>query len=369
MSEPVRVLNVDWSMTFGGGESFIMNVYRNIDRSKVQFDFILHSKNIGYYDDEIRKLGGKIYYIDEYKLFNHLSYVNQWKNFFKEHKEFKIIHGHMTGTASIYLNIAKKFGLKTIAHSHLTSSNGIITGKIKDMMRKNIRYVSDYMFACSMEAGIFLFGKENIGKFKVIKNAINSQDYIFDSIKRNEYRDSFHLNDKFTIGHVARFLPVKNYEFILNLFNHIHKINNNTILMLVGDGQLRNYIEKRIKDLNLEDSVVLTGARSDINYLLSAMDLFLFPSLSEGLPFSLIEAQASGLHCVISDVISDEVIITDLVEKLSLNTSIEAWSNKILNYSNGYIRENKQDSIIKAEFDIKKTAQWLQEFYLNEDNN
>ena len=155
----IRILHVLGSLNMGGAETLIMNLYRNIDRDKIQFDFVVHTNKIGLYEDEIKELGGKIYRIQRYKGINHFSYKKEWNNFFEEHKEYKIIHGHMRSTASIYLKIAKKYGRITIAHSHNTSNGHGFSSLVKKILQYNIRNVSDYFMGCSYEANKRLFGK------------------------------------------------------------------------------------------------------------------------------------------------------------------------------------------------------------------
>ncbi|MCL2773487.1 MAG: glycosyltransferase family 1 protein [Oscillospiraceae bacterium] len=363
---PIRILQVFGILNRGGAETFIMNVYRNINRSKIQFDFIVHSEEKGAYEDEIEKLGGKIYRVPTYKGKNHFKYKKAWCNFFKTNLTYRIIHGHMRSTASIYLKIAKQFGLKTIIHSHSTSSGKGLNSIVKNIMQYNIRYIADYLFACSKVAGLWLYGNKfcKHSNFYIINNAIDTEKFIYNEEIREQKRKELNIENKFVVGNVSRFAPPKNHMFLLDIFSEISKENSNTALMLVGDGELRGEIENRIEILGLKDNIILTGLRSDVNDLLQTMDIFLFPSLWEGFPVTLVEAQTSGLHCVVSDSITEEGKITNLAEYVSLKKSTSYWAEQILHYTNGYERKNMQEEIIKAGFDIKKTAYWLQKFYL-----
>lgn len=344
----------------------IMNIYRNINRDNVQFDFVIHKKDELFYKDEILSLGGKLYVMPEFSLKNLFKFINFWRNFFNEHKEYKVIHGHVRSTASIYLLIAKIYGLTTITHSHSTSSGSGIESIIKNIMQFPIRFIADYFFACSKIAGEWLFGKRACKKknFFIIKNAIEAKKFIFNENTRREQRCLLGLEDKYVIGHVGRFDPPKNHEFIIDIFKSIHNINEDVLLLLIGDGVLKDSIKKMVDNLGLHNSVIFTGVRPDIPDLLQAMDIFLFPSIFEGLGISLIEAQATGLHCIVSETIPEEAHITDLVHSIPQNTPVEIWSDKILKYIDGYERQNMYNNIKTSGYDIKTSSEFLEKFYL-----
>lgn len=370
MTKPVRILQVFGKMNRGGAETMIMNLYHNIDRSKVQFDFIIHTNEFCDYDCEISSLGGKIYRVPRYNGKNYFIYKESWNNFFQKHTEYKIIHGHVRSTASIYLKIAKKYGLITISHSHSTSSGSGFPAIVKNILQYPIRFTADYLFACSKSAGEWLFGKKacQSDNFFVLKNAIDTAKFTFDKNIRIQKRKELKIEDKFVIGHVGRFTTVKNHIFLIDVFRAFHDKNAKSVLLLVGDGELRQSIEKKVRDLGLSDNVIFTGVRSDIPDLLQAMDVFLFPSLYEGLPVTLIEAQASGIKCFVSDSVTEEVKITNQVEFVSLEQSPENWAEEILKYEDGYDRKDTYQEICNAGYDIKDNARWLQEFYLKEYN-
>lgn len=366
MTAPIRVLQVFAQMNRGGAETMIMNLYRNIDRSKIQFDFVVHTEDNCFFDDEIRKLGGRIFRIPTYKGKNHLSYSNYWKSIFENHSEYRIIHGHVRSTASIYLNIAKKYNLVTIAHSHSTSSGKGLPAVVKNTLQYPIRYIADYCFACSLSAGKWLFGQKTIKKnnFYILNNAISAHEFTFNIDSRNKIRKEFQIENQFVIGHVGRFHELKNHEFLIEIFKSVYEKNRNAILMLVGDGELRKKIEKKVNDLGLTNQVVFTGVRSDIPELLQAMDVFVFPSFYEGLGIVAIEAQASGLPCVVSDTLPNEVLITNLIKKESINGT-KGWIEKISTYFDGYNRFDTYDQIKSKGYDIKDSTEWLENFYIN----
>lgn len=367
MEKPIRILHVLGRLDRGGAETMVMNLYRNIDRSKIQFDFVIHTREKCDYNDEIYKLGGKIYNIPRYYGKNHYSYKKAWRDFFSSHTEYKVIHGHMRSTASIYLRIAKRYGLKTIAHSHSTASRGnIIDQLVKNMMQFPIRFIADYLFACSMEAGEWLFGKSAVKKdnYKIIKNAIDAQKYQFSISIRNRIRKYLNVESKFVIGHVGSFTYPKNHKYLLRVFRDFLEQNKHAILLLIGEGELKPEIERDIQMLGLEDKVIMTGSVSNVNDYLHGMDFFVFPSLFEGLGIAVIEAQASGLPCIVSDKVPEEALITEMVEIMPIDSS-KKWANTIFNKKTINKREDTLTSIVRHGYDIKDQVQNLQSIYLD----
>ena len=363
MDEPIRILQMIGSLNIGGSQSMIVNLYNRIDRDKIQFDFVLDHQDELYYKDTVEQLGAKIFEMPTFCGSNVREVKRTWKEFFETHSEYKILHSHVRSYASLYIPIAKKHGLKTIIHSHSTSNGQGISAFVKRAMQYPLRFQADYFMGCSKEAGEWLFGRRvvNSKKYFMLQNAIDVEKYRFDPKTRAEYRAELGLRDELTFIHVGRFHPAKNHFFLINLFAEIHRKNNNTKLILVGDGELRSEIEQQIKELDLNAAVVLTGNRSDVPNLLQVADCFLFPSKWEGLPVTVVEAQASGLPCLISDCITKDVNVSDLVQNLAINSGLENWLQAIdaIDYS----RKDVHDQIEKAGFDIKSTATWLQNFY------
>jgi glycosyltransferase involved in cell wall biosynthesis len=366
MSNPVRVLQVFAEMNRGGAETMIMNLYRNIDRSMIQFDFIVHTEDECAYDDEIYKLGGKIFRVPAYKGTNHLTYLKNWEDFFGKHPEYKIIHGHVRSTAAIYLKVAQKSGLTTIAHSHNTSSGNGFSAIVKNLLQYPIRYVADYLFACSESAGEWLFGNQVSKKrnFYILNNAIDTKKFIFNKDIRDKKRKEFQLEGKFVIGHVGRFHPQKNHDFLVDIFKAVHDKDENAILLLVGEGGLQTAIQEKVYRLGLDSNVIFTGVRSDIPELFQAMDMFVFPSLFEGLGIVLIEAQASGLPCIVTDTIPKEALVTGNVKEVSLIESPDNWREAILQQIDSFERTSTYEKIKGSGYDIEESHRWLQEFYL-----
>jgi glycosyltransferase involved in cell wall biosynthesis len=367
MIKPIRILQVFAQMNRGGAETMIMNLYRKIDRSKVQFDFMVHTNEKCVFDDEIQELGGKIFRVPAYNGKNHICYKKSWEQFFNNHSEYNTIHGHVRSTASIYLAIAKKNGLITIAHSHSTSSGAGFSAIVKNLLQYPIRYIADYLFACSETAGVWLFGKKACKKnnFYILNNAIDAKIFIYNKNTRSKVRREFRIDNNFVIGHIGRFNTPKNHKFLIEVFKTVYDQNNNVVLMLVGDGELRHVIEKKVEDLGLMGSVIFTGVRSDISELLQAMDIFVFPSLYEGLGIAVIEAQAAGLPCIVANTVPREAYVTNLVESLSLKASKDKWADRILKICNDYERINTYEEIKINGYDIKETGKFLERFYLD----
>jgi len=364
----IRVLHVLEGMRKGGAEAVVMNLYRNVDRSRVQFDFMVHTTDKCAYDDEILGLGGRIFRVPLYNVINHLTYKKAWHDFFKNNADnYKVIHAHMISLASIYLKIASKYGLKTIAHSHNMGAIKDLKRFILDMWKIPLKHIADYLFACSLAAGEWIFGKDHCKNpnFFVLNNGINTEKFIYNQAVREQKRKEFDIENKFVVGHIGRFATQKNHSFLIDIFKSIYEKNNNAALLLVGEGELRDPIKDKVRALGLEASVIFTGVRSDISDLLCAMDVFLFPSLYEGLGIVLIEAQANGLHCITSDVVPQEAKVTKLIEYVSLNESASHWADKIFLLAKGYKRQNMQEEITQAGFEIKKVAKWTEEFYLD----
>lgn len=362
---PIRILQVMSDMNRGGAETMIMNYYRNIERNRVQFDFVVHTEEHCAYENEIAELGGKLFRMPQYRFLNHFAYLKAWNDLLKSHPEYCVLHGHYFTFSALYFYIARKYKIICISHSH-TESGKELRGFLKRLLVFPLRYLSNYCFACSTAAGKYLFGSKIIygQKFIVMNNAIDAKLFAFNVYKRDRGRLAEGIGDKLVIGHVGRFINVKNHEFLIEIFSEIYQMHPDAVLLIIGDGSLRNRIEKKVTDLGLSKNVIFTGVRADIPDLLQAMDVFLFPSLFEGLPLTLIEAQASGLPCFVSDTVTKEVKITESVEFLSLSQPASEWAKKALELAMQHERKDTSEQIIKAGYDIRENAKWLQEFYL-----
>lgn len=372
-NEPVRVLQVVGRMDRGGIETMIMNLYRHIDRSKVQFDFLAHYGREAAYNNEIRALGGNIYEMPALRDDTHIyywklpTYIMALHQFFAHHPEIKIIHGNMTNTAAIYMPIARKYGIKTcIAHSHNTRGKAGLLGVVTDILQKPIiKYATD-LFACSKEAAYWFYPKELVdaGKIKIIPNAVDAQKFRYDPIKRIKMREKLQIGNRLAIVCVARFRKEKNQAFLVQVLNEIVKKRNDVVLFFAGDGEYENNVKKLVQKYHLENHVVFLGMCDYISDLLQAMDVFVLTSLWEGLPVVGVEAQASGLHCVVSDGITRELDIIGNVKFLSLSVPVRVWADQLIAAAQ-LPRQDTFKAIQAAGYDIHTTAKWLQNFYLS----
>ncbi len=363
----VKILHVLGGVNRGGAESMVMSLYRNLDRSVIQFDFVIHTTDICEYENEIHDLGGVIYRVPKYKVYNHYMYVKLWRKLLCDHTEYKIIHGHYRSTASIYLGIARNYGIVTIAHSHSVSSRGnILERLIKGILQARIKDVSDYLFACSNDAGIWLFGVDATKNenYTVINNSIDTSLYAFSQAKRDLIRESLCLNGHLVIGHVGSFTYPKNHKYLIQTFKSILEKDKNAILLLVGDGPLRTRIEREIEQSKMRNNALLVGIVHNVADYLQAIDVLVFPSLYEGLPVSLIEAQCAGLPIIASDAVTRDVAITDLIEFMPLSISCNTWANRILKCVNEVSRNDHHNEIRRSGYDVKINSSWLQQFYV-----
>lgn len=350
-------------MNRGGAETLLMNLYRNIDRSKIQFDFLTCKE--GVFDEEIKVMGGIVHRIPYVTDKGHFGYIKALTQFFEKYSNYQIVHSHMDKMSGFVLQAAKKNKIPVrIAHSHNTNSEGSLPARLyKWYAGKHIIPNATHLLACSQSAADWLFGNKR--DVKIVQNGIETEKFIFSLQVRQQIRNDLNLDDKFVIGHVGRFNYQKNHLFLLDLFKEVLYRIPNAELVLVGDGDLKEEIETKIMTLNIQDHVQLLGVRSDIDRLLQGFDLFVFPSLHEGLPVTLIEAQGAGLPSVVSDVISREVDMeVKLVHYCSLDDQ-SSWIRRIelLSHEANYTRVNAAQSLINKGYDIKSTAVWSQGFY------
>jgi glycosyltransferase involved in cell wall biosynthesis len=350
-------------MDRGGAETMIMNLYRNVDRTKIQFDFVENEGDETAFDAEIRSMGGRIYHCPRYRGKNHFAYTRWWHTFFKEHpNQYPIVHGHIGSTAAIYLSIAKKYGAFTIAHSH-SAGEGSAMYRV---FSYPTRFVADHFFACSKAAGISRYGRlvgMDHSRCDVLNHAVDAQKFAYSLEIRAKIRKVLEIADNaLVVGHTGRFVDVKNHTFLLDVFADLLKIEPRAMLLLVGDGELRPQIEQKIQTLNIESNVILTGIQSNVWDYYQSMDVFVFPSLYEGLPLTLVEAQASGLPCCISDTVPAESAVTELACFRSLEDGTLAWVNWILERAKEP-RRNMFDRIVSTGYEISATSKWLENFY------
>lgn len=353
-----RLLCIVSSMDAGGAETFLMKVYRKLDKTKYQLDFCVSKKSSGYYDDEIRKLGGKIYYVVP-KSKNALKNFFSIKKLVSEHQYQYVLRTSQQSLAALDLLAAKLGGAKTLVYR--SSNAGMNGGKLKKLINKIFHFlpntIANVKLAPSTEAAEYVFGKKNVEKNKVciLHNALDYDLYQYDSKIRDSIRKKLKIDNKFVIGHVGRFNIQKNHKFLLEVFNVIHKMEPNSCLLLIGEGELEKEIKADIKNLGLENSVKLLGIRKDIAELMLAMDVYLFPSFYEGMPNTIIEAQATGLKCVLSSTITKEADITGNLTYVSLDKSAEEWADIVLNLAH-YQRKNYKKEFEKSGYTIDSSV-------------
>lgn len=424
--ETIRILHVFGKLNIGGAESRVMDIYRAIDRSRVQFDFVVHTDEPCYFDEEVRALGGRIFSVPRFTVSNLSEYKKAWRKLLDEHRivkdcygentadinnkrlpkeaksEFAMIQGHMTSTASIYLPIAKECGIPvTIAHARSAGVDPGLKGKITRFLRRNLSTKADHLFTCSELASKAVFGENAINTRKItfVPNAVDTAKFRFNTDIRNEVRAELNISDRFVFGHVGRVHYAKNHEYLLQIFCDILKkwphdeeitdviktsgfevpegvnvssqiFSTPPVLLLVGDGPRMEEMKDFAKTLGIMENVIFLGSRPDVYRYYDAMDMFLYPSRYEGLPGTVVEAQACGLPIIMSDELCDEVVITDLIETMGINIPASAWSKKVVDGLNSYIcrgktkiRQQYCDRVHDSGFDVHTQALRLMKFY------
>ena len=384
----IRVLQVLGSTSLGGAESRIMDLYRHIDRDRIQFDFLVTRGNTGHFDAEIESLGGHVYTIPGYRIYNHKSYVQEVRDFFREHSDYSAVHGHITSTASIYLPIAKKAGIPlTIAHARSAGVDSGIKGALTNILRRELPNRCDKMIACSDLAAKAVFGEHNYsdGLVKIMPNAVEVNDYATNQMTRDRVRKEYGIEDKFVIGHTGSFREAKNHRFLIQLFAEYADLRKDAVLMLVGAGSLMEEMKALVDELDknavslgkesVKDKIIFAGEQSPISPFYQAFDTLVFPSIYEGMPGTVVEAQAAGLRCLVSDRVTRLVKVTDLVGFESLEKSTLQWAEKLHSMygetsvdalwqerckENGFIQQLMKDS----DYDVNNQVAYYTDLYI-----
>lgn len=356
-SKPIRVAQMMTEMNYGGVEMVVMNYYRHIDRSKVQFDFFVLEESEIPQREEIERLGGRIYIVPHYK---HLvQYEKTLIRLFKENN-YKIVHSHMNTLSVFSLRAAKKAGVPMrIAHNHSTAGKGEYKKNlVKYMLRPFAKVYPTDLFACSHLAGDWLYGKNT--NYTVFNNAIELDKFVYNEQIRQKIRKQYHIENKFVIGHVGRFCYQKNHDFLIDIFEKVHEREKEAILLLIGEGELEDEIKAKVHRLGLDECVIFAGTCSNVNEMYQAMDVFVLPSRYEGLPVVGVEAQAAGLPCLFSKCVTREVKILKTTEFADF---IDEYVDNMCNHAK-MKRVNAEKKIIEAGFDIKTEAEKLLKYYL-----
>lgn len=358
----IRILQCVNDMHRAGLETMLMNYYRNIDRDKIQFDFLTHRSERSDYDDEIERLGGKIYYAPRLYPQNYPKYFKWMKQFFKDHPEYKIVHSHIDAMSYLPLKAAKKANIPVrIAHSHNTSIDKDFKYLLKQYFRSKITTVATDYCTCGQEAGEFLFGDKD---FTFIPNAIEVDKFLYAKDLREKKRTELGIKDEFVIGHVGRLSYQKNHKLLIEIFNAFSKVERNTLLLLIGVGEKEGEIKKQVHDLGLDSKVKFLGNRSDVNELYQAMDVFLMPSFFEGVPVVGVEAQFSDLPCIFSDRVPKEVKFNAKTQFVKLEANLDEWVRSIEKVKN-IERNSKAKDLLNSQYDIKVAHSILENYYLD----
>lgn len=333
MKKKIKILQVIGALNIGGAENVAMNFSRYMDKTRFQIDYLVFGEEKGVYEEEALTHGSKVIHIDPPSK-GYLQYLRELKKILNK-GQYDIIHAHTLLNNGITLFVAYWAKIKKrISHSHSTNSGrkeNIIYKFYAFIMKKMIRQYATHYLACGRDAGEYLYGKKIFKEQGlVLNNGIEITKFIFNRVLSKQIREDLEITDETVIGHIGRLTNVKNHDFLLEVFYEFQKIESNSKLLLVGDGELKEQIEQKIKVLGISDKVIMTGVRKDVENMLQAIDVVVFPSIFEGLPVTLIEAQAAGVPCLVSDNITSEIQITNLVKFLSLNTTPKDWAVKII---------------------------------------
>lgn len=356
----------------GGTEAMVLSFYNNIDKSNFHIDFLVHGsqeENISNFTHNyLLSCGSKIFYVTPRGI-SYKRNKQDIRNLLK-HNHFDIVHSHMDSAGMFFLKEAKKAGISVrIAHSHNTNDQINKGNIVKNLLYKFIlkyarqklnKYATERI-ACSELAGKWLFGKHS---FVVLKNSVNLDKFRYNEAVRNDYRERLGINDKFVIGHVGRFSEQKNHKFLIDIFNEFLKINSNAVLLLIGEGELKDGIRQIVNYYKIQNRVVFMGNRTDVNNVLQAMDVFLMPSKFEGLSVVLVEAQTSGLPCLVSKNMAKEAFVTANCIPYDLGKTSREWAEclaKIAKQSNS--REKAYLFVREKGYDIHDTIKVLEEIY------
>lgn len=344
-----------------------MNYFRAIDRSKVLFDFLVHRKQKGAYEDEIEQLGGRIFRIPALNVLKIASYNQAVSHFFDAHPEYRMVHGHCSELGYFIYRQAHKRGFEFIAaHAHSSPKEFDLKMPFRNLLKHLMRPHLTHYFSCGLASAQWLFGCKLAKKTMFLPNAINARSFSYNSKKREKVRFQHGWEKRFVVGNISRFSYPKNHLFLVDVFAEILHKDSSALLVLVGSGgNMERQVRNKIDRLGIGSNVCFMGSRSDIADLLQGMDVFLFPSLFEGFSVSMLEAQASGIKIINSTNIPKEgTIIPEIVDSLSLKLPVGQWAEKVLQAAKNHPRKDRYEEVAQLGFDIKKNAEWLQNLYM-----
>lgn len=365
----IRVLHILDCMGTGGIQSFILNLYRSIDRNEMQFDFLLHREFHNENEAEIRRLGGRIYFIPTRRE-GVSKNKKALKAFFREHREYNAVHMHISSLTYIEpLIAAKEAGIPVrIVHSHSSQApkNHKLHIILHELNKRRLHKFASHYFACSdISAEWFYGGTKMMNTAILVPNGIQVNDYAYDVRVREKYRNEYQVEGKCVIGHVGRFHYSKNHELLIEIFRTYANTDNNAVLILVGDGENRANIEEKVREYGLSEKVLFLGNRPDVSQLLQMFDLFLLPSRYEGFPVTLVEAQAASLPCVVSDTVTRLVDISGRIVFCKLTDPMETWVEKIRELLSCERDQSGEEKVRHAGYDINDIIDNLFDYYSN----
>lgn len=394
--EKINVLVLITVMDRAGAETMMMNYLRHIDRGKIHMDFLINRPGRADYEDEVEKLDSKIYHMCALYPGKFRRYRREFRRFLEEHNDYDVIHSNLEEKSYYALKIAQEMGIKVrIAHAHSAPKGHDLKMIMRLYFRKKMQKYCTHRVACGEKAAKWLFG-DNINIISmedyvkkdnridtvsdydiknktvvIMKNAVDTHRFIYSREKRKIIRTELGIDEKtLVIGHVGRFVPVKNQSFLINIFKYVNNIQSDSRLLLIGGGNSKEEIsykqemQNKVKKLGLEDKVIFTGVRDDVNNIMEAMDIFVMPSLSEGFPVTLVEAQAAGLRCLVSDNVQNDVNLTGEIQYKALEDGEEEWGEKVLEM----VKSEKTDAyemVVEKGYDIEDNVGWLEKFYIH----
>ena len=364
----MRVLQVIGVMDRGGAETMVMNLYRAMDRDRIQFDFLVHEQREGDYDAEIERLGGRFFRVPRFTGLNAGAYRRSVRALFAEHPEWRVVHGHIGSCAPVYLSEAKQAGAFAIAHSHAQNYVGGLAGLAFNVAAHPVRRVADYFMACSREAGLDRFGGAIVEgeRFAIVPNGIDMTRYTCDEVAHEQAKAELGLSGRPVVCHTGRLIPVKNHEFLLQVFSQVKRELPDAVLLCAGRGELEESLKARADELGLGEAVRFLGVVDDVPRLLRAADSFVFPSVNEGLALSAVEAQASGLPTIVSTGVPELAVVSDRTSRMPLSAGAEAWAGecvRMLHAAADSARSDACEQVRAHGFDIADTSARLAVFY------
>lgn len=362
----IKVLHSIGRLRTGGAENVVMNYLRYMNPQKYEHNYLVFDDSTGNYENEAKRLGAKIIRIPRPEL-GYFDFISNLYYVLKNYGPYDVIHAHMMFNNGLVLFVGWLLHIPNrISHAHSTGTGkkeNFVYKVYMHLMRLGIKFFSTTFLACEEEAGEFLYGKKLFSKKGIIiKNGINLSKYSYNSIVRKRTKEKLNLENKKIIGHIGRFSPEKNHTFLVKVFFEIQKLQDDTVLLLVGDGKTKKEIEVLVNQMKVEKKVIFLGVRDDVNELLQAIDLLIFPSLYEGLPLTLIEAQAAGLKCIVSNTISSKVKVTNEIVFLDLNLAPIEWAKTAIN-AFGYQRKNVDSVIKEAGYSVYMNCKQLESIY------